>query len=187
MNLQCIGDILNVQIPSLTRNAHVVDWYRSAMTNILPVAADVEKEYATKLPSPYNDILKYFNLVITNCVHLYFNEFRRSYLNSQSADHQKFLVDKYLNREVLQKITDTAEIISKRNFQWENHGQPGYQKDREVIFILQMIKFNLIWLYLEIRIAVENTTPAHYHTLETLLAQYFHEYNANSEYIEKKQ
>lgn len=186
MNLQCIGDILNVQIPSLTRNTPIADWYRSAINNIMPVGIEVEKEYVTKLNTPYNDILRYFNVIIENCVHQYFNEFRKSYSDSESADHRKFLVDRYLNREVVQKIKDSAEIISKGNFQWENHGIPEYQIHREVIFILQIVKFNLIWLYLEIKIAVENITPANYHTLESLLAQFFHEYKSDSQYIDRK-
>ncbi len=187
MDLSCINDILHVQIPSLLRQEMISDWYRSEAGKIARVLTVTDKKYSLALNTPYSDKLKYFDLNISNCVHQYFNEFSDRFWTSQNTDHKKFLVDKYLNREVVQKIQDTAHVIISKNLQWENHNKPEQLKNREVIFILQSLKFNLIWLYLEIKKLVEHAVNDGYQTLETLLAEHFHEYDCSSPHIKENQ
>ncbi len=187
MNLTCIGDILSRQIPSLLRNETSPDWYRVHAGKTLRIRQEGNQKYQLNLAIPYSDKLRYFELIISNCVTCYFNDFKVNFESSLSLEHRKFLVDKYLNREVVQMIHDLAETIADKGLQWANHNSVEHKKNREVIFILQMIKYHLLWLYLEIKALTESLVFIDYYNLENLLAEHFYEYESSSSIITEKQ
>ena len=185
MDLSCIGDILNIKLPSLIRNDLGPDWYRANIMGIVRVDLSGSHKYNLALPKPYSDKLRYYELIISNCVVKYSNAFLSSFNGSESFDHKKFLVDKYLEREVVQKIRDTATVILEKNLQWQHHGSPEHLELREVIFILNHIKYHLIWLYLEIRNIAAPMVIKDYKDLDSLLAEHFYEYIIESPFITK--
>lgn len=187
MNLTCIGDILSRQIPSLIRNETPPDWYRVHVGKTSRIPQEGNQKYQLNLATPYSDKLRYFEIIISNCVTCYFNDFKSNFESSLSIEHRKFLVDKYLNREVVQMIHDLAETTADKGLLWANHNSVEYKKNREVIFILYMIKYHLLWLYLEIKALTEAVIFIDYYNLENLLAEHFYEYEPSSPIITEKQ
>jgi hypothetical protein len=183
MDLSCISDILNLKLPLLLRNSVVPEWFKVKIREVAKSNLAVGLKYTVSLPVPYTDKLRYYDLIISNCVIDYYNQFLNSFDDSKSIEHKKFLVDRYLDREVVQRIKDTAEAIIERELHWERHNDPNYKDQREVIFILNAMKYQLLWLYMEIKNTVEQTVIKDYENIESLLAGHFFEYSSECPFI----
>lgn len=183
MDLSCISNILNLELPTLLRENIKNEIFKVKLLKLSKTQWEGYYKFSISLPKPYNDKLKYYDIIVSNCVTEFYREFLLNFNNSESIEHRKFLVDKYLDREVIQKIKDTAKVITEKDLHWSNHSNASFQNQREEIFILNSIKYNLIWLYLEIKEIAINIVPKDYQDLELLHAEHFFEYITNCSFI----
>lgn len=122
-------------------------------------------KFKLNVPKPYNKKLRYYDLLLWNAVWQFRQDFFAAFNTAKTIDHQKFLVDRYMEREITQKLRNTAEIIVE---QQTKNNDIDKREIKETSAILDSIRYHLSWLYLELKSLAEPVIGGDYMDLDTI-------------------
>jgi len=109
-----------------------------------------------KFLKPLSERRKYYSTIIKNEAVSYLNAFHKAMKAAATDDEKKYQVHKSLVKQLRKKFKETESIIESKGFYFENI-EPAQKKTqvdskfKEDIYIIQFLKYQVIWLYLEIQ------------------------------------
>lgn len=175
MDLSTLNDILfHTLAPWLEANQKQ-DKFKVLLSNSILVPAKSAFFEVDYLPA-LNPKCKYYSILIHNSAVSFFTTFLESFKGALYDNQRKFLVVKALDKQISQKLADTAQVISQRNYNFAEINRPQNSAIRDEIYIIHLIKHYLIWLYLELREITQEQVTHDYLDEAALGASFFHEY-----------
>jgi uncharacterized protein YutE (UPF0331/DUF86 family) len=175
MDLSTLNDILfHTLAPWLEANQKQ-DKFKVLLSGTILIPAQSTFYEVDYLPA-LNPKCKYYSIRIHNSAVSFFTKFSESFNGALYDDQRKFLVVKALDKQISQKLADTAQVIAQRNYNFFAINQELNKPIRDEIYIIHLIKHYLIWLYLELREIVQEHVAHDYLDEAALYASFFQEY-----------
>jgi hypothetical protein len=175
MDLSTLNDILfHTLAPWLEANQKQ-DKFKVLLPDTILIPAQSAFYEVDYLP-PLNPKCKYYSIQIHNSAVSFFSKFSESFNSALYDDQKKFLVVKALDKQISQKLADTAQVIAQRNYNFSEINRPQNSAIRDEIYVIHFIKHYLIWLYLELREIVQEQVTHDYLDEAALYAYFFQEY-----------
>lgn len=179
MNLSAFDDILFHTLAPWLKANQKQDKFKVQLTHSITIPAQSAFYEVDYLPA-LNPKCKYYSILIHNSAVSFFTKFSESFNGALYDDQKKFLVVKALDKQISQKLADTAQVIAQRNYNFSEINQEHTRPIRDEIYIIHLIKHYLIWLYLELKEIVQEQVTHDYLDEAALYASFFHEYEFNS-------
>jgi len=109
-----------------------------------------------KFLKPLSERKKYYSTIIENEAASYLNAFHKTMKAEATDDEKKYQVHKSLVKQLRKKLKETESIVASKGFSFQNiepaqKKLQGDSKFKEDVYIIQLLKYQLIWLYLEIQ------------------------------------
>ncbi|CAN5188994.1 hypothetical protein BH09BAC2_BH09BAC2_13140 [soil metagenome] len=109
-----------------------------------------------KFLKPLSERRKYYSAIIKNEAVSYLNAFHKTMKAEATDDEKKYQVHKSLVKQLRKKLKETESIVASKGFSFQNiepaqKKLQGDSKFKEDVYIIQLLKYQLIWLYLEIQ------------------------------------
>jgi hypothetical protein len=112
--------------------------------------------YGIDFIKPLTSKTKYYHAIIEQKLIKYLNSVHSSMANAITENEKKFQVHRALNQELKSKLIGVKSLILKKDYFFDqvDPKSSNTSKDstfRDEAYIIQLVKYKLIWLYLEIQ------------------------------------
>lgn len=146
-DLEIINEILNLHLrPWMTH--HSGQKYQQMLQTVNKETYLQQPLYCIDFIKPLTSKTKYYHAIIEQKL--------LRYLNSVHLSMAKFQVHRALNQELKSKLNGVESLILKKNYFFDLIDPKNSNRSRDITFrdeayIIQLVKYKLIWLYLEIQ------------------------------------
>lgn len=156
---------------------------------------DLKKEYYISSPlyelsfeKPLSPFRKYYNSLIDYEAIKFLNEFHENITTADDVNEQKYLLHFIINKVLLQKLKETAQIISERNYSEEQYNLKLQNKSVEKsianqAYVIYNLKYQLIRLIVELQDRYSDYLTKEALSLEEIHYEYFNEEPSTPSYI----
>ena len=154
-NLEVFSKLLFIDCPWHDKNPSESK-FQQQFHKLPKVSVENQPLLELKFLKPLSERRKYYSAIIKNEAVSYLNAFHKTMKAATTDDEKKYQVHKSLIKQLRKKFKETEGIIESKDFYFENieAAQKKMQVDsklKEDIYIIQFLKYQLIWLYLEIQ------------------------------------
>lgn len=140
-------------------------WYNRALPDakfkelVREVSSEVynhQPKYKVTFSNPLNAKRKYYSLIVGNAAIQFLNYLKKEVDDALNDKERVYLVMRQGINPLSQKLRELNNIIEERQLQWsEIKGTAHLSKEdaakADEAFIMQLVKYNLLFLYLEIQ------------------------------------
>lgn len=178
-NLELFNSLLFIHCPWHERNRSE-NKFQQQLHKLPKEVLENQPLLELKFLKPLTQRKKYYHAVINNEAVSYLNTFHKAMKAAVTKDEKKYQIQKALVKQLRKKMKETSSIINDNEFYLENIF-PVSRKSQTVaelkddIYIIQLIKYKLIWLYLEIQNSYPAQLPQDAVEENDLLEMYFTE------------
>ncbi len=153
--LEMFNTLLFIDCPWLDKNPSE-NKFQQLLHKLPKTELENQPIYELKFMKPLSERRKYYFTIIKNEAIDYLNVFHKSVKDSVTEDEKKYQVHKSLAKQLRKKLKETDSIIESKGFYFENivASQKRMQADskfKDDVYIMQLLKYQLVWLYLEIQ------------------------------------
>lgn len=154
-NLEIFSKLLFIDCPWHDKNPSE-NKFQQQLHKQPKVSVENQPLLELKFLKPLSERRKYYSAIIMNEAVSYLNAFHKTMKVDATRDEKKYQVHKSLIKQLRKKFKETEGIIESKGFYFEKIelAQKKTQVDsklKEDIYIIQFLKYQLIWLYLEIQ------------------------------------
>jgi len=154
-NLEVFSKLLFIDCPWHDKNPSESK-FQQQLHRLPKLSVENQPLLELKFLKPLSERRKYYSAIIKNEAISYLNAFHKIMKADATGDEKKYQVHKSLIKQLRKKFKETEGIIESKGFYFENI-EPAQKKSqvdskfKEDIYIIQFLKYQLIWLYLEIQ------------------------------------
>jgi hypothetical protein len=154
-DLEIINEILNLHLrPWMTH--HSGQKYQQMLQTVTKETYLQQPLYCIDFIKPLTSKTKYYHAIIDQNLINYLNSVHSSMANAITENEKKFQVHRALNQELKSKLIGVESLILKKNYFFDLIDPKNSNRSRDITFrdeayIIQLVKYKLIWLYLEIQ------------------------------------
>ena len=154
-NLEVFSKLLFIDCPWHDKNPSESK-FQQQLHKLPKLSVENQPLLELKFLKPLSERRKYYSAIIMNEAVNYLNAFHKTMKADATGDEKKYQVHKSLIKQLRKKFKETEGIIESKGFYFENieAAQKKTQVDsklKEDIYIIQFLKYQLVWLYLEIQ------------------------------------
>lgn len=154
-DLEIINDILNLHLrPWMTHDSG--QKYQQMLQTVNKETYLRQPLYCIDFIRPLTAKTKYYHAIIEQKLIKHLNSVHLSMANAITENEKKFQVHRALNQELKSKLIGVESLILKKNYFFDlidpkNSNRSNDSTFRDEAYIIQLVKYKLIWLYLEIQ------------------------------------
>ncbi|HEY9341926.1 MAG TPA: hypothetical protein VIQ23_10110 [Hanamia sp.] len=154
-DLEIINDILYLHLRPW-KTHYSGQKYQQMMQNVNNERYLQQPLYGIDFIKPLTAKTKYYHALIEQKLIRYLNSVHLSIADAIDENEKKFWIHKTLNQELKSKLNAVEQLILKKNYFFDlidpkNSNRSNDVTFRDEAYIIQLVKYKLIWLYLEIQ------------------------------------
>lgn len=164
------------------------DKYRELTTEVTEHSFQFQPLYKVDFLNPVFPKRKYYAKLVEGAAIEYFNDIHFRMDNALTEDHKYFLIHTSLKKELRPLLEQVANIVADKNLVLDDLINPSnhVKANRRLadnIYILHLLKFQLIWLYQEIQDKYKTYAADYYLSFDDMIFSVFNEDASQKRFI----